>query len=302
MGQRRRSGRKSGGKSGKRKNSSETGSRVPKTPRNGGSPPDINTGSVSDSLRKANSVLFQDSVSSMDETVFTSPIPATATVSKSCVTPVIDSKPTGINLPVLQTEVMGSNVSPSNSDIMNYLKTMDAKINIMDNRLNTLDVLEKKVCEFDTEMKKLWTFVNKNLKSTDEKLTQISDKADNVEFQLDVTRDEVTELREESDKMKKELLYVQSQSMRNNLIFANIAEGMNETSEQCEIKVRDFMASQLKIAQDTVDNIRFERVHRMGATGSDYTTERNIVAKFTLFKDRNMVRRQSKNLKSRLTK
>ena len=57
------------------------------------------------------------------------------------------------------------------------------------------------------------------------------------------------------------------------------------------------MVTQLNIAQGIVDNISFERVHRMGATGSDSTFERNIVAKFTLFKDRDMVRRQAKGLK-----
>ena len=46
--------------------------------------------------------------------------------------------------PESQIGVMASNVLPSNSDIMDYRKSIDAKINNMDKRLNKLDSLEKR--------------------------------------------------------------------------------------------------------------------------------------------------------------
>ena len=83
--------------------------------------------------------------------------------------------------------------------------------------------------------------------------------------------------------------------MRNNLIFGNIEEKEGESNSETEIKVRSFIVENLKVAQSLVDEMRFERVHRMGKMVAG--KHRLIIAKFTLYKDREMVRKQSKNLK-----
>ena len=61
MGQKKNSN-KPGNKTGKRKKSSDNGNSNSKTPRNGASPNDVNNSfSISDTIRKANSVLFNES-------------------------------------------------------------------------------------------------------------------------------------------------------------------------------------------------------------------------------------------------
>ena len=50
------------------------------------------------------------------------------------------------------------------------------------------------------------------------------------------------------------------------------------------------MVNKLRMAQDCVDYIKFKRVHRMGQ-GSERVRNRNIVAKFTLFKDKETVKK-----------
>ena len=52
----------------------------------------------------------------------------------------------------------------------------------------------------------------------------------------------------------------------------------------------------MKFAQDIVENIKFDSVHRMGPTREGIN--RNIVAKFTFFKERGLVRRNSRFLKN----
>ena len=49
----------------------------------------------------------------------------------------------------------GAAGSPSNMDILKYLKRMDLKMTQMDCKLNKLDSLEQKVSSFDSELKKL---------------------------------------------------------------------------------------------------------------------------------------------------
>ena len=57
-------------------------------------------------------------------------------------------------------EGSGSVDSPSNSDILRYLKWIDSKMTQMDNKRNKFDTLEQKFSSFDFELKKLLTFVH----------------------------------------------------------------------------------------------------------------------------------------------
>lgn len=54
------------------------------------------------------------------------------------------------------------------------------------------------------------------------------------------------------------------------------------------------MKEKMKVASDLVDAIKFERVHRMGPKSEGRS--RKIVAKFTLFKEREFIRKQWKRL------
>ena len=63
------------------------------------------------------------------------------------------------------------------------------------------------------------------------------------------------------DELKVELVYLQSQSMRNNLIFYNIEESVDETYEMSEKKVREFIHQKFRVAEDVIEKMQFERVH-----------------------------------------
>ena len=183
----------------------------------------------------------------------------------------------------------------NDSEILAYLKRLDNKLTIVDEKLKKLDSLESKVGNFESELKKLWLHVHDTKRLADEKIEFVTERTDNLEFSQSSLEERISKLEKENQSTKEDLLYIQSQTMRNNLIFGNIEESAYETNQETERKVRDFIVQKLKIAQNVVDEIKFERVHRMGGkTGPDRT--RLIVAKFTLFKDREMVRKQRKNL------
>ena len=94
------------------------------------------------------------------------------------------------------------------------------------------------------------------------------------------------------------LVYLQSQSMRNNLIFCNIEE--NEQPENTEQVVRNFMVEKMKVEENLVRDMRIERAHTMGSVGQrNHQGEhqhRKIACKFTLFKDRELIRKAKVNL------
>ena len=103
--------------------------------------------SVSDSIRDANNVLYhKDEMhsSQIDSSVFEAPTskdtgPSNVSERASCATSNVG--------------VLGRNSSSSNTDIMNFLVSINNKICTMDTRLNTRDILEQKVSSFDNELK-----------------------------------------------------------------------------------------------------------------------------------------------------
>ena len=228
-------------KSKKRKNSSGGSNTQSKNARNGGSPV---SASVSDSIHKAKSVLYGDDPDSeLNDAVFETSVSGSMSGSE------IKSGDKSVEGP---SKDIGEGTSPSNSDILTYLRQMDKK-------LNKLDTLEEKVSNFDSELKKLWLFVQTEFKEDKDAM-----RIDTLEFSLGLAQDNITQLTKEKAKVNDLLLYVQSQSMRNNLIFTSITGGINEKPEVAESKLRTFMVDKLKLVRDIVHGFQLERVHKMG--------------------------------------
>ena len=91
----------------------------------------------------------------------------------------------------------------------------------------------------------------------------------------------------------KRLIELENRSMRDNLIFTGIPEVPNETNENTELIISDIVQKKIGIKS----NVNFERVHRMGKKNADARRPRAIVAKFSHFKDRELVRKNSSRLK-----
>jgi len=97
-----------------------------------------------------------------------------------------------------------------------------------------------------------------------------------------------------SGDLEAKMAYLKAQSMRNNLLFTGIDEDSssgNEPPTVTERKLREHLIQKLKVARETAEAIRFERVHRTPSQPVRGKV-RTIVAKFTFFKDRETVRRQ----------
>ncbi|KAH3704576.1 hypothetical protein DPMN_079634 [Dreissena polymorpha] len=100
-------------------------------------------------------------------------------------------------------------------------------------------------------------------------------------------------LEKQREELRDDVAYLKSQSMRYNLVFTNIKEDNssgNETAEVTKTNLRIHLQETVKITKDIADTI-----HR--SPGQPVSGKiRNIVAKFTHFKDREMMRRQWKHL------
>ena len=134
---------------------------------------------------------------------------------------------------------MASNKSePTNGDIMKCLDGIVSRLDHMDKRLNGLEELKVQVTAFDKDLKKLWTLVEDKNKITENRLSAVEVKVDTCEFSQDKLYGKVVSLESKKQSLKEEIVYLQAQSMRNNLVFSNITETENETNEEAEEKIK----------------------------------------------------------------
>ena len=127
------------------------------------------------------------------------------------------------------------------------------------------------------EAKKDVVEIKKQMKNTDVKVKKHSDDMAAFEEKLQEVRGDLEE----------DILDLKCRSMRDNLLFIGIPE---EEEEDCEELLTNFVHDKMRVRKD----IEFERVHRIGRKPHNTNARpRNIVAKFSRFKDRELVRRQA---------
>ncbi|KAL0152468.1 hypothetical protein M9458_052191, partial [Cirrhinus mrigala] len=85
-----------------------------------------------------------------------------------------------------------------------------------------------------------------------------------------------------------------ARSMRDNLVFSGIPKS---AEEDAEATVKSFIKTYLKLPEDTVENICFERVHQLGAKKPGAPRPCPIVAKFGYFKQKEQVKSRGRELK-----
>ena len=241
--------------------------------------------SVSNILKETNSVLYNDEINvTLDlNTLFDECLSTNTThVSNQ-----------SEHLP--ETSNMADN-SPSNADIMKCLEKINTRLGNVESKLACLHSLEKKIENFDKDLVKLWNCIKDQNDKTNSRLNVVEEKVESTDFNVGIVSSKISDLEDRNKKLCDDLVYIQSQSMRNNLIFSNIEEAPTGSSEDCEQVIRNFLCDKMKIANDLVKEMKFERVHRIG-DHSRRDRPRSIVVKFNLFKERELVRKSGVALK-----
>ena len=122
---------------------------------------------------------------------------------------------------------------------------------------------------FDNTTAKTERDLNKFLKEESSKLDE--------KFRISIQT-----IEKRNEEIQSSVTDLKSRSMRDNLIFSGIPENRNE---DCEAVLQDFLDRKLNI-----QDISFEKVHRMGKYREYSEKPRIIVAKFSFYKDREKVR------------
>ena len=119
------------------------------------------------------------------------------------------------------------------------------------------------------------------------KVDEVSKKLEDIDKRVEeIKRDEITE--NFVTKTKKQLADLEDRSRRNNLRFDGFQEETNETWEESESIITDFVKEKLEIEED----ILIERAHWTGKIQRNDGTrnrKRTIVVKFLNFKDKSRI-------------
>ena len=241
--------------------------------------------SVSELLNQTNSILYENG----NDSVFVPNLPTTTTTT----TPIIN-RLTNMATGNSENPMSVSPREPSLTDVMKCLNNIEGRLSHMDKRLDGLEEVKKKVDVFDREIKKLWLALEDKNKKVTERVVAVEEKVESTDFALGMLSDKVVTLEKERNLLKDEVTYLQSQSMRSNLLFSNIPEVSPGVNEDAEAVIKVFLVEKMKVAKEAVDQMVMERVHRIGPKQQGRC--RKIVAKFLQFKDKEFIRKQWKAL------
>ncbi|KAH3806176.1 hypothetical protein DPMN_134492 [Dreissena polymorpha] len=237
---------------------------------------DIDNLSVSELLNKANSVLY--GVEALENSVFVSPSCSGST----------STDPIGVTGSGVHQNMADKGAEPTIRDVMVLLTAVSSRLQCLETNMSVMDSIEKRMENFENDMKRLWVVHEDRAKKVEERVLRLEDKVDGVDIHAAELVERVQVLVKERDTLREDVSYLQSQSMRSNLIFTPVPEAAGsdiETPEVTEAKLRQHLVSAFKLTQEVATSLRFERVHR--SPGSPTPGKiRNIIAKFSFFKDR----------------
>lgn len=177
------------------------------------------------------------------------------------------------------------NIDKSLAQVTSRVEKVESSVNLVNHNVNACELKVNRINETHKEF-------NKNQKSQEVELkaakTQIKKLQKDTE-QLDDLRRQMNDLWYENGELKDKLLNIQARSMRHNLVFTGIPEVVGE-DENIEDIVKTIIKEKVQISED----IDFENVHRFG--GRFGGKPRKIVVRFHRFKQRELVRKNARNL------
>lgn len=176
-----------------------------------------------------------------------------------------------------------SSASTPGGPSIDILESIDQKLCSLDARLNLVEILHK---EFQA--------LRESLEFSQQQVVSLAAENQSLRESVKSLTEGMTQISMANKNMKETILDLQARSMRDNLVFSGIPE---QTEEDPERTVKDFIQKHLKLPSDTVNAISFHRVHRLGGRKPDNRRPRPIVAKFEHYKQKELVRSRGRELR-----
>ena len=188
-------------------------------------------------------------------------------------------------------QCLDENEPPWVRKLIEHIDRNDAKImNRIDQVEGKLTAVCQRVSVLESEMRTVHT-LNDKVHTMEEGINFMSKDVDELKQRFAELRkftNEVRAISSTTDETQRRLIDLESRSMRQNLIFENITETPDENPEQ---KIQNLIQNKMGIK-----DVKFDRVHRTHGERNQQNKPRPIVARFTLYKQREEVRMNAKRL------
>lgn len=193
-----------------------------------------------------------------------------------------------------QTQQMGQ----QNNRILNIeqhveqITVLKQNMSSVNSKVYTLETdmkhIKSKQTDYDSSIDSYSSLCDSVLKSQ----SDLNERVDALSAKIDfLLTSEIEHIKTEHNDLKEDFLDSKCRQMCENLIFTGIHEVFLQPNEyeNCENTLREFLSRQMNIQ----DDIKFDRVHRLGRFRRNQGRPRPIIAKFHDFKTKEMVKRKA---------
>ena len=161
----------------------------------------------------------------------------------------------------------------------------------LDKLLSEIQDLKIQVAKLEKEKEEL----RASLESTQAEVEVLKEQACVTAATLKITTDKIVKLEELERRVVKQECF----NRRNNIKFFGISDNEQESPEDTEAVLRNFLHKEMKLSKKHLHNIEFERVHRIPTRVREEKINqhpRPIIAKVSFFKDKQQIKSHIKHL------
>ena len=147
--------------------------------------------------------------------------------------------------------------------------------------------------EFEQRKKKI-AQLEESLQFTQTEVEQLQKTVKSTSAELNEMKKKLASFEELERRQIRQECYTR----RSNIKFFGIKDNDKESPSDTEETLRRFLTKEMKITRRDVDNIEFERVHRIPTRpNTEKSSPRPIIAKVSFYQDKNFIKAHIKNLK-----
>ncbi|XP_078355540.1 uncharacterized protein LOC144640211 [Oculina patagonica] len=209
-----------------------------------------------------------------------------------------------------QTDEEAGYDSDQNGDRIEPLKSSQEWQDDITKKINKLLKIFPLFEDFKEELKSLKEEndkLRKLVKATDNEVKTLKTTQDTFANDLLNIQDQLNKANLDLEEQKRRNIKLEAQSRRSNIKFFNVPESETDGSnKETEKVLKSLLRNELKISKEAVDNLEFERVHRIPTRRNTLTDQadankpRPIIAKMSFFKDKGRIFQHVKNINTAL--
>ncbi|CAH3120873.1 unnamed protein product [Porites lobata] len=173
------------------------------------------------------------------------------------------------------------------------LEEMNTKLDQVLTACGEIALLKDEIRKLRDEVKNL----KQSLQSAEEEIESLQESQKETSAQVKENNEDIDFLFEDIGALRRRNIKLEAYTRRENVRIFNVGEEEDENTEEL---VRSVFVANLKIPADKVNDIRFERVHRISTDNSSLRAPsypKPIIARFSHYQDKEYVRSFYKNLK-----